>query len=108
MGQVTSDLRWTARVPFDCVATVRFGTVEILGKIRDLSFSGCFIETLSRYEVGTPMGLAFSIDPAVQSLRTNGRIVRRTPHGVGVRFAYIDAQAPRMLKQWIESQRSAR
>lgn len=110
MGQVTADLRRDARVLAECVAVVRFEGIEILGKIRDISCSGCFIETLSRYEIGTPMSLAFSLDPeplaGAPSFRTDGRIARRAAQGMGVRFAYLDARAPCALRQWIEFRRT--
>lgn len=92
------------RLPFSGPATIRSGTACFNGEIRDLSLSGCFIEGVTRFEVGTPMNLTFSLDAAeTQFVMTNGRIVRRAPHGIGVRFSYIDARTPRVIQEWIEA-----
>jgi hypothetical protein len=78
----------------------------VSGTIRDLSFSGWVIVVAPRFEVGTSMNITFSLDPnETQFVTTNGRIVRRAPHGIGVRFAYIDARTPGVIRQWIESRR---
>lgn len=108
MKQATSaEQRPHVRVPFAGLATIRSGPACVSGTIRDLSFSGCFIEAPIRFEVGTSMHITFSLDPGeTQFVTTNGRIVRRSPHGIGVRFAYIDARTPRVIREWIETRRT--
>jgi hypothetical protein len=52
------------------------------------------------------MSVTFSLDAnETQFVTTNGRIVRRSPYGIGVRFAYIDTRTPRVIKEWIEARR---
>jgi hypothetical protein len=102
----STEQRPHVRVPFDGPATIRTGAACVSGTIRDLSYSGCFIEASLRFEVGTSMYITFSLDPGeTQFLTTNGRIVRRAPHGIGVRFTYIDARTPRVIRDWIEARR---
>jgi len=97
------------RLPFAGPATIRSGMLFASGTIRDLSFSGCFIEVPPRFDIGTSMNITFSLDPhETQFVTTNGRIVRRAPHGIGVRFAYIDALTPGVIREWIESRRQVR
>ncbi len=107
MSQAQStEQRPHVRLPFAGPATIRSGAACINGTIRNLSFSGCFIEAPLRFDVGTPMHITFSLDPdETQFVTTNGRIVRRAPHGIGVRFSFIDARTPRVIKEWIESRR---
>lgn len=107
MNQAPSvEQRPHVRLPFSGPATIRSGVMLVSGMIRDLSFSGCFIEVSPRFEIGTAMSITFSLDPnETQFITTNGRIVRRAPHGIGVRFSYIDARTPGVIKEWIESRR---
>ncbi|MEW6681612.1 MAG: PilZ domain-containing protein [Nitrospirota bacterium] len=107
MNQTQSvEQRPHVRLPFSGPATIRSGSTFLSGTIRNLSFSGCFIEVPPRFEIGTSMNITFSLDPhETQFVTTNGRIVRRAPHGIGVRFAYIDARTPGVVRQWIESRR---
>lgn len=102
----SAEQRPHVRLPFAGPATIRSGPSCTSGTIRDLSFSGCFIEAPLRFDVGTSMNITFSLDAnETQFVTTNGRIVRRSPHGIGVRFAYIDARTPRVIKEWIETRR---
>lgn len=105
MSQTQStEQRPHVRLPFAGPATIRFGSMCLTGTIRDLSFSGCFIEVPPSLDVGTPMSVTFSLDANdTQFIMTNGRIVRRARNGIGVRFFYIDARTPRVLKDWIEA-----
>jgi hypothetical protein len=107
MSQAQStEQRPHVRLPFAGPATIRFGSTLITGTIRDISFSGCFIEVPPRLNVGTVMNVTFSLDPNdTRFVMANGRIVRRAPHGIGVRFSYIDALTPRVLKEWLDGRR---
>ncbi len=109
MNQAQSaEQRPNVRLPFSGPATIRFGPTCLSGMIRDISFSGCFIEVPPRFDVGTAMNITFALDAGdTQFIMTNGRIVRRARHGIGVRFTYIDALTPRVLKDWIEARRHA-
>lgn len=102
----TAEQRPHVRLPFAGQATIRSGPSCISGTIRDLSFSGCFIEAPLRFDIGTSMSITFSLDEnETQFVTTNGRIVRRSPHGIGVRFTYIDTRTPRVIKEWIQARR---
>ncbi|MFZ5877228.1 MAG: PilZ domain-containing protein [Nitrospirota bacterium] len=104
----SAEQRPNVRLPFSGPATIRFGPTCLTGTIRDISFSGCFIEVPPRLDIGTAMNITFSLDEDdTQFIMTNGRIVRRAQHGIGVRFSYIDARTPRVIKDWIEARRPA-
>ena len=96
------------RVPFDGHAKIRCGDEQRVARIRDLSFSGCFLEMLPPYARGANVALSFELGPEdSHPLRANATVTRTTETGVAVRFAYLDMVAPRALKQWIESQKPA-
>ena len=105
-----TDPRRTARavrLPFDGHAEIRCGTERQIARIRDVSFSGCFLEMLPPYARGANVALSFELGPEnSQPLRANAKVTRTTETGVAVRFAYRDMVAPRALKQWIDSQTS--
>jgi hypothetical protein len=104
----STEQRPNVRLPFSGPATIRFGPTSLTGTIRDISFSGCFIEVPPRFDIGTALNITFSLDEDnTQFIMTNGRIVRRAQHGIGVRFSYIDAHTPRVVKDWIEARRPA-
>jgi hypothetical protein len=72
--------------------------------MQDLSLTGCFLETSAAYEVGDILALSFALSNGAEApLNTEARVVRRTPHGVGVRFVFSDAETPLTLKRWISS-----
>jgi len=110
-AQAKTDPRRTVRavrVPFEGHAAIRCGDDQRVARIRDVSFSGCFLEMLPSYARGANVALSFELGPEdSHPLRANARVTRTTTNGVAVRFAYIDMVAPRALKQWIDSRKPA-
>ncbi len=102
------DNRWGARVPLGALAKIRGEQGERLARIRDISISGCFIETGVFYELGATLGLSFALDPDnQQTVMTDAKVTTRTENGVGVRFIYSDADTPLTVRRWIASKHSA-
>ena len=102
------DKRWGVRVPLGVLGTIRVGQGERLAKIRDISISGCFIETSLPYPLGATVGLSFALDPDHQQpVTTDAKVTTCTKNGIGVRFIYNDADTPLMVRRWITSRRPA-
>jgi hypothetical protein len=110
-AQLRTDPRRTVRavrVPFGGHAQIRCGDDQRVARIRDVSFSGCFLEMLPSYSRGANVALSFELGAKdAHPLRANAKVTRTTETGVAVRFAYIDMVAPRALKQWIDSRKPA-
>jgi hypothetical protein len=103
-SQTSADDRWGARVAVERAVRVRTSAGERSARMQDLSLTGCFLETAATYEVGTIVELRFTLTSgAEQPLTTEARVVRRTQHGIGVRFVFSDAQTPLTLKRWLSS-----
>ncbi|MBI3607342.1 MAG: PilZ domain-containing protein [Nitrospirae bacterium] len=102
------DNRWGVRIPLGVLAKIRGGQGERLAKIRDISISGCFIETSVPYALGATVGLSFALDPDnPQTVTTDAKVTTRTQNGIGVRFIYSDADTPLMVRRWIASRSPA-
>ena len=103
-SQASADDRWGSRVAVDRAVRVRTSAGERSGRLQDLSLTGCFLETSGTYEIGTILELSFALSSGdEQPLTTEGRVVRRTAQGVGVRFVFSDAQTPITLKRWLST-----
>jgi len=103
-AQASSDNRWGSRVTVERAVRVRTSAGERSARMQDLSLTGCFLETSTAYEVGAILELRFALSSGdEQPLTTEARVVRRTKHGVGVRFVFSDAQTPLTLKRWLSS-----
>ena len=102
------DKRWGARVPLGVPAKIRVEQGERLAKIRDISISGCFIETSIPYPLGASVGLSFALDSDnQQTVTTDAKVTTCTKTGSGVRFIYSDAETPLMVRRWIASRPTA-
>jgi hypothetical protein len=83
---------------------VRTPAGERSAQMQDLSLTGCFLETTATYEIGAIVALSFALSSGDgQPVATEARVVRRTKHGVGVRFVFSDAETPLAIKRWIAS-----
>ena len=103
-SQASADDRWGSRVTVERAVRVRTSAGERSARMQDLSLTGCFLETSVAYEVGVILELSFALTSGdEQPLTTEARVVRRTQHGVGVRFVFSDAQTPIALKRWLSS-----
>jgi hypothetical protein len=85
-------------------------------RVRDISNEGAYLETISRWYVGTILALTLQTrrnemkpalvqaapggrDPA--SIQVSCRVVRQGPDGIGVQFPHPDAQGRRKLRDFI-------
>jgi hypothetical protein len=76
--------------------------------MQDLSLTGCFLETSATYEVGAILALSFALASGdEQPVTTEARVVRRSKHGVGVRFVFSDAETPLAIKRWLSTRPAA-
>ena len=103
-SQGSSDDRWGSRVTVERAVRVRTSAGERSAQMQDLSLTGCFLATSATYELGAILELSFALSSGdEQPLTTEARVVRRTQHGVGVRFVFSDAETPLTLKRWLSS-----
>lgn len=100
-----SDQRWGVRVAYNRRITMSDRGLPRTARMRDISISGCFIETPSTIEVGSVLTVSFALDlKNGPTITTDAKVARITPEGVGARFLYGDAQTPVTLRRWIGSQ----
>lgn len=100
----TSDERWGSRITVERVVRVRTAAGERSARMQDLSLTGCFLETSASYEVGAILALSFALSSGdEQPVTSEARVVRRSKHGVGVRFVFSDAETPLAIKRWLSS-----
>lgn len=96
-----AEKRWGVRVTIRNLVKIRWESAERLGTMRNISVSGCFIETPFPYPPGASVELGFILDPEKPHIQAEGKIVSRNHGGIGVRFLYRDAETPLELKRWI-------
>ena len=79
--------RFGARIPFNQEVLVNNQT---FGTIRDMSVSGCFIETRKIFGLGQTLSLRFTFtEPTTTTVLTSARVVNVRPgNGIGVKFEY--------------------
>jgi len=70
-----------------------------LGRTRDLSLQGIFIETNEPFDVGSIVPLVIDLDPKEQ-LVVRAEVVRKTADGMGLRFRDLENDASRKLRRW--------
>lgn len=103
-SQTSSDARWGSRISVERVVRVRTESGERSARMQDLSLTGCFLETAASYEIGAILTLSFALSSGdEQPVTTEARVVRRSKHGVGVRFVFSDAQTPVAIKRWLSA-----
>jgi len=71
-----------------------------LGRTRDLSLHGVFIETGSPFAIGAVLPLAIELDDGKPALELTAEVVRHTTDGMGLRFLGKD-RSERRLRRWI-------
>lgn len=71
-----------------------------LGRTRDISLHGLFIETREPFDVGAVVPLAIGLDGRAPLL-VRAEVVRRTPDGMGLRFRDLSREAGRRLRRWV-------
>jgi uncharacterized protein (TIGR02266 family) len=56
------------------------------GYIQNISTDGLFVETKEPYSVGQHLTLSFRLPNSEEHIRINGKIVRVSPQGIGVKL----------------------
>lgn len=97
--------RWGDRVTVRQPVTIQWDDRDREGMIHHLSVSGCFVQTGFPYPVGTTLHLSFGLGPDQSAFVTDGKVVMRNLGGIGVRFLYLHADDPAVLKRWIDTHR---
>ncbi len=68
----------------------------------DISVSGVFIETNKEIPIGEDLLLNFSDPNTKESIKLRGKVVRKTPIGVGVKFDNISEDKIEILKSFLK------
>ena len=101
--EITLDRRDKSRGLVEADATCCIGEESFIGKARNLSEEGLFIETSWQPHMGhkIEMDLSFRGYPMVLRLRGEvARVERYGAHGIGIRLIGLDAAARDELRNW--------
>jgi ubiquinone/menaquinone biosynthesis C-methylase UbiE len=98
-AQTASESRQINRIPVR-LAVSRKGRSALLGRTRDISLHGAFIETKDPFDVGVMLPLAIELGPK-QAIQVQAEVVRTTADGMGLRFHKLDRESARRLRRWI-------
>lgn len=99
-GDGSADNRRIHRVPCR-IAVSQQGRSAPLGRTRDLSLDGLFVDTDQPLPVGAVLPLALELDEAGQELRVSAEVVRRTSDGMGLRFLAMKRKERKRLKRYV-------
>jgi hypothetical protein len=96
------DTRFGTRIPYNQEVLINKQT---FGTIKDISVSGCFIETKKIYGLGQDLSLKFYLIAPIQaSVETRARVVNIRPgEGVGVKFIFESEKPALIVKQFIDA-----
>lgn len=100
------NLRNSVREPFVANAIVNGVDVEkqILGLIRDLSLTGCYMETTTPFNPGTNIRLIIAHNG--EKLRAFGRVAHAEENkGIGIAFTSVLPDDQTILEKWMEELR---
>ncbi len=98
-----SDLRKHNR--FDCLVGVDFEIADWTYQccLRDISQGGAYVETEQPIRVAQKLTIFLSSPILSKTLAINGRVVRRDPNGVGVRFDTLTPDQKKVIQVLMES-----
>lgn len=99
------DARSLHRIPVRLVVSNTESSAP-LGRTRDISLMGLYLETPRPFPVGTVVPLAIELG-AERPLRLRAEVVRVDPTGMGLCFSGDDPSALRTLRRWINDSTSA-
>ena len=94
-----ADHRTINRIPVR-LAVSQKGRSAPLGRTRDVSLQGLFIETREPFDVGAVLPLSIEFD-ARRPLTMRAEVVRKTHDGMGLRFRDLDKETNRRLRRWV-------
>jgi hypothetical protein len=101
------NFKWVREYPrLSCYLMVDFaaGGKAYRSCIRDISANGVFIETGDSFEIGQDIALCFTLTESEESLpfKVQGKVMRRYPDGIGVRYENMTAYQRGILNTLIE------
>lgn len=70
--------------------------------IKDISFSGVFIQTHKPFTIGQAISLTFPLPDQKKHIKINGEIIRTSEEGIGVKFHMFDGSQEEMIKSLLE------
>lgn len=82
------------------LAVSQKGRSAPLGRTRDISLHGIFIETREPFDVGAVVPLSVELDPK-SPLIVRAEVVRKSADGMGLRFRELTRDASRRLRHWV-------
>lgn len=95
-----TDNRAIHRIPVRLAVSQR-GRSAPLGRTRDISLEGVFLETSAPFGVGAVVPLSLDLTAGGPPLEGRAEVVRVTPDGMGLRFIDLDRDTAKRLKRWI-------
>lgn len=82
------------------VAVSRKGRSALIGRTRDISLHGVFIETKEPLDVGVILPLSIELSSGL-AVEVQGEVVRKTADGMAVRFHRADKESAKTLRRWV-------
>jgi c-di-GMP-binding flagellar brake protein YcgR len=97
--------RVKAKVPVELLCS---GESQMRGATDEISLCGCYIETMFTMDVGTKLGLVFSLNQ--DRVKANGIVATKHPQvGNGIDFTDMDPESRLKLSEYIaEREREAK
>jgi hypothetical protein len=98
---VSDQQRWSARIPLSLdVALYGDGSRLCVGRMRDISLGGMFVETRFKLFVDASVVVGFGVRLTEERAyyRIPATVVRVTEHGVGLMFNRFDVDTVRSLR----------
>lgn len=82
------------------LAVSQKGRSALLGRTRDISLHGLFIETREPFDVGLVVPLSIDLDQR-EPLHVSAEVVRSSPEGMGLRFHDLNKESSRRIRRWV-------
>lgn len=99
------DQRFGTRIPYNQEVLIN---KQSFGMIKDISETGCFIETKKIFGLGQDISLKFFLIAPIQAtVETKARVVNIRPGaGVGVKFSFESEKPAKIIKQFVDELRN--
>lgn len=90
---------------YDCLVGVDYDISDWTYQcyMRDISEGGAYLETEQSVKVGQRLLISLSSPVLERSCTINGTVVRRDPHGIGLRFEALTLQQKQVIRSLTES-----
>ena len=83
-----NDRRQAIRMPYETLLMFANQNAAGMGRVRDISFEGLFLETPRKFAVGEQLDMDFQFRHGHKNMAIMGQITRITPTGVGVKLLW--------------------